>query len=383
MPTKFEQALRAQGSYFDPTQVADPSRTFLTSMLAVIDGDIQLIKESAAQRGFELPTPSLAFISDFELNAFADKFEDEYCIGINIGAIYVLNDVFNKIFSSQTAFPNYGDPTREQGILADVNPHIKDASVLFRNPAHQGQVPADPERANAAALLTVLAARFLALHEYGHIVNGHVDYKYSVARGFRFEEAPQPEAPNIFSPFDSQTLEMDADGFATQRGLSLALAANQYDGEIFRLLARDKTEAVNLWGTAAHVLFRLFADVRLESDTLTENSYPTFGARILAHKMLIAETLIRHNDPSVKQELGIEGESIEAVLRMGMHHFHWVETAFREMHATEFAQHAVKLYAEQASEPEQQVFEARGRHWAGLRSKLLPFAKSSLAPAQA
>lgn len=384
MPSKLEQALKVQGIYFDVTQTSEPETFFWNAFLTVIAGDLRRLKNGAALRGIDLPTPSVAFTTDLDVNAFADKIEDEYCIIINIGTVLVLQDVFNKIFSSKEAFPQYGDPSGERGAEVGINPHIWDATTILTNPTAGGSMPVDPIRATAAALLTMLAIRFLALHEFGHIVNGHVDYRYSLGLGFRLNEVPRPEAASAFSPLDSQTLEMDADAFATQFGLHSVLQAQTYGGKIFDLLARDKKEAVNLWHTAAHVFFRLFANARLESETLSENTYPTFGARIIGHRSLIAELLLNQVSPALRQELGIEGVSVVDVCQMSMAHFQSVERAFHEMHPAEYAAHALDMYEAQIAEPEKQASAERLRHWGVLRPKLMRYAFGSetLAPVQ-
>ncbi|MDR6230456.1 hypothetical protein QE444_002813 [Pseudomonas sp. SORGH_AS199] len=156
-----------------------------------------------------------------ELNAFAytSKNEDPNkldFIGINIGPIGTLYNIFHRILSVPDSFSEIGNPdleTKDRGALPYLTTNTRQSGFEF-------QFPNCPIRQQFASELAQIAIEFLFLHELGHLRNGHVDF---VRQEMSFDYLPEA--------FDGrgmrnanliwQTLEFDADA------ASLVLCAAQ------------------------------------------------------------------------------------------------------------------------------------------------------------
>jgi hypothetical protein len=117
-------------------------------------------------------------------------------IGISHGTIAVAMDRFNRILAHPENFLQVGDPTREVA-----PPAIQLADMPLMNlDWWRWATPNCPIRRYFADLLAMTYVEIVALHEYSHLVNGHVGL---------LNERGSPREPLLL-----QTLEMDADSTA-------------------------------------------------------------------------------------------------------------------------------------------------------------------------
>lgn len=121
-------------------------------------------------------------------------------------------------------FPKIGNPQAEVARdTAEIKTSIENATK--KNPF----APQGPERAKYADGLMLMAFDFLFQHEFGHIFNGHTDW-LNQTLGFRvLAEVGASTIPGL-SNLDLQTLEMDADSFASLDGFSRIINIPSYTG---------------------------------------------------------------------------------------------------------------------------------------------------------
>lgn len=208
------------------------------------------------------------FLCNTDLNAFAYASPSTNSppfdfIGINVGALFTLLDIFQRILAHPKNFPEVGDATKE-------NPSPQAIEYLSRDVLTTGHVACTPNcsiRAAFASLLTQTAIDFLFFHELSHLRNGHLEYVNQQLRAGHWTEAngKTDETPLQIR----QTLEMDADCGAILLALNEAFKLKD---NLAGMPKSDKTDlqkamlaaygspkqAVRTVEFSAYVFFRLF-----------------------------------------------------------------------------------------------------------------------------
>jgi hypothetical protein len=205
----------------------------------------------------------IGFIAAPQLNAWAATWEDTDLIGINVGTYLVLCDLFDRMLGHPNLFPKIGNPRAETlREIAEIKTSIENATK--KNPF----APQDAERAKYAGQLMLLAFDFLFQHEFGHIFNGHTDWLNQTLGFCVLAEVGASAIPGL-SGLDLQTLEMDADSFATLDGFSRLNLAS-YNG--FFGSANDAAFALLL---SHYCVWRLFAEhVDGDVDAILSEDHP-------------------------------------------------------------------------------------------------------------
>jgi hypothetical protein len=229
------------------------------------------------------PAINCNFIDNPAVNAVASKLpaSEQYYLGIHIGTFHILNDLFLRMLSSRTILPWVGDASKEKDTCKLFNPQITDLDQLFLAKYNdpQGFMPFDYQRGYFAANYAKTALNFLFDHECGHIVSGHVRW----VAGMGFTSMEEQDAPRAgISGMDSQTLEMDADGFAAHHGILymhwLMQGADLLPKEKAAFIKDWETVLFN-WTFAVYSLFRLFGYREYDNSRLTSYSHPPPGIR--------------------------------------------------------------------------------------------------------
>ena len=87
-------------------------------------------------------------------------------------------------------------------------------------------------------LLEIFASRFIVLHEFGHVFNGHCNYlaaelQFENRDGFYMYFDEHGSAINEKDSLNIRTLEMDADAFAATQSMShLCFLYENFDKEV-------------------------------------------------------------------------------------------------------------------------------------------------------
>jgi hypothetical protein len=164
------------------------------------------------------------YINNGMVNAVAKEVDKVYYVGLYAGVIHILHTLFNRMLSSPHVLVTYGDATKEKNAPKLYNPHTWHVDDLFKQEDVTVIMPVDLDRASLADFLTIQAVTSLALHEVGHIVNGHVDY-FQSENIFSWEEE-EATTPELLPIEIIQTLEYDADAFSWNNMINLAFYVN-------------------------------------------------------------------------------------------------------------------------------------------------------------
>jgi hypothetical protein len=227
----------------------------------------------------KLPEVYLDFINNSGLNAVATKVEGKYYIGVNMGAVLLLHDLFNRLLTSPLNFPHIGDNISEKPKKI-YNPELTDFSTLLvACDTSDVQGAKDSQRRDYAVHLTSLSINFLLFHEYGHIVKGHVDLLGHLYKDFTIAELNSNSS--CFNSLMSQTMEMDADQFAFTFNLWFLDLYTQ--DPVKKLLKtpfyKDFVDSIVDLLFAAYSLFRLFGNKNGTLEQLLKHTHPPVGIR--------------------------------------------------------------------------------------------------------
>ncbi|MDH5648488.1 MAG: hypothetical protein OEY67_02430 [Gammaproteobacteria bacterium] len=141
--------------------------------------------------------------------AYASPSSDETpfdFIGINVGTIFTLLDVFGRILSHPDNFPEIGNASLEDAKRAYV-PYLSTDIISSHNSLC---FPNCPVRSIYSSNLATTALTFLFFHEITHLRNGHLEFIKENTSYIFWQEALSSNHKEV-DPLILQTLEMDAD----------------------------------------------------------------------------------------------------------------------------------------------------------------------------
>ncbi len=230
-------------------------------------------------------------------------------------------------------------------------------------------LPIDFTRQLYASLFAKAALYFLFDHEYAHVIFGHVDYVGNADSIFSIEEA-QPER-NRIPGIDSQTLEMDADSFATHHGiLFVGNVIDQIDKlpEYRRPFFSGWENGISNWLFAIYSFFRLFGYKEYKVSDLLHYSHPPVGIR----QRMIYHTLLRLCDDRL-----VTGISSERLNTIYLDTIDKVENAFNEISESPMKRSAIDFaYTSEASDHAFAIL----KNWENIRPQLEKYARGYLSP---
>ena len=151
------------------------------------------------------------YLENDSLGGSAFAYENTDYIYLNCGSILKIHDLFLKLLSNPQVFPKIGNFK-----YSDFTYHKEpiynngEEQMVFYNGS------SDKTRNDLALQLAYFAVLYIILHEIGHHFNGHVLLLSSNNLSFSMEMTG--EQSNIDN-LERQTLEMDADSFATSNAL--------------------------------------------------------------------------------------------------------------------------------------------------------------------
>jgi hypothetical protein len=157
-------------------------------------------------------------IKNGSFNAFATVHKGTDFVGLHLGLVFILNDLFLRIMAHPDVLPSIGKSFLEKAppISDGVSPQVDLSKARFFDV--QRIVPNDPIRADYAAKLAFIARVFIIEHEFCHIFNGHVNWLFDRHKFIAMSEIGASLIPGL-SDLDLQTLEMDADCYAATHTL--------------------------------------------------------------------------------------------------------------------------------------------------------------------
>jgi len=269
------------------------------------------------------PKIIIEFINNSEVNACVCKVQESYVIGIYLGFIYVVNDLFFRMLSSPNVLVKYGNASIEQ-VRKIKNAQITDSDILYLAKHNDKRnTPLDDVRSRIAIALSVFCFNHLVLHEYAHIALGHVDYLAKINdQNIHFEN--QIQTSEVDYRF-RHNCELEADAYATNLSLH-TLFLEDYTGsgvnDMIKPYLRNVTDRVFLWNFAIYSQKRLFGYRKYQLRELKNLSHPPPSLR--QHVTIgVLRSIIKVNSQDEMLK-----ENIEDIIRKSLLE---VESAFAEI----------------------------------------------------
>ncbi|TMI74834.1 MAG: hypothetical protein E6H09_03050 [Bacteroidetes bacterium] len=255
---KFDTTFKERGGLFDADRtLALSTRKMFDDIKADAGSIIDYLKLTYPN----LPYINLDFINSPIINATACRYKGEHYIGINYGCFLLLYDMFSKMFASQQILNDIGNVALETDERKNLSAIIIDGYVAFDLYNTRICNPIDEVRGEFAMAYTAIAVRYLIFHELGHIVRGHTGYlDDTYASAFSEIESPNNEDGKI-KYIDRQTMEMDADSFATNHSHLRAIVEINHPEMIpgiFKIINKNIKTFYSHWIFVIYNLLRLF-----------------------------------------------------------------------------------------------------------------------------
>lgn len=304
--TIFDRATASCGGRFDTSTLVKESAGF-AEWVSIFRARAMEVCQSVAN-DLRMPPIHFDFINDSAVNAFATRFENEYCIGVNIGTLDLFLRFFLRILAAPEVLRHIGRPELEQTGLPKFTFAEADALAMARV---NGPfiVPVDEGRHMYAVLLADRAFLFLLGHELRHIINGHVDFLEAKGEGLLLSEFV-PLTARSRSRLIRQHLELNADDGAISGTLAL----------ILRALPADPTQRTQFagssffsWSFATYALFRLFGDQPFNWASVLDSYYPPVRYRQL-FALVRAHYFLEEYEPALRTVWGVEGPRATAMV---------------------------------------------------------------------
>jgi hypothetical protein len=163
------------------------------------------------------------FIDSNQLNGLAfssNSTEQNFRFAtVHAGAILYFHIFFPYLMSRMDILPSVGSPALEKNLPITFRPgRSHPAMSPLEGYEIASIVPTCPERLEFANQMARAATLFLAFHEVGHCVNGHV-----MCSNFQLDEIDEISTQSSEETLRRHTLEMDADAYAVNHLLKLNL----------------------------------------------------------------------------------------------------------------------------------------------------------------
>lgn len=247
------------------------------------------IPKVLAMKGVIKPLAGIHFdlVDDPHLNACAFVINDFGYVGMEWGSVFVLHDLFYRMFSHPEVWPKVGDPGKESVTPFHAEPLTDDCDVILsRRPKGPGggilaALPKCPIRRACAEHLAIVALFFLVEHEFGHIRAGHCEYLDSVGLPFA-SEIKLRNSTKGDKKLIRQALEYEADLFAAEMTLGSALRWERRPGS-----GPPTPEArLTLWRFAVLSLFWILG-FDFDAQQFDAEDYPHPAVRVMAIESFI------------------------------------------------------------------------------------------------
>lgn len=334
---------------------------------------VSYIRKNYSNVHSKLPEIHVDFIKNDVLNACASKYKDYYFIGVYSGTYHLVADMFCKMFSTKSVLPHLGLSSLESDEKKTISAILVDGVIGVDYNLENVVYPKDELRLFYAHAYIRFVMDFLILHEIGHIHRGHNGYISSkLPSRFIWDELDYHSTRGSFlSPLDSQTLEMDADSFATNHGfiqgefyIKNPESLNKKN-HLMKNLYTSYENYYSHWSFAIYSFFRLtgFNEINLEKQKLKSHPPPSIRmAMILSNIISII----------IKRNVCDSNKLSEYLVRTCV----LAERAFSEI---TFQENKGTLFKNAFLDHEDYMDEI-ARNWNNVRPLLEPFAFGQLPP---
>ena len=180
-------------------------------LCSLIDMAEQWYKRFLFLWGAHLKTPGLRFglLKSGKFNAWASTQSAIDTVGINLGLVFLMRDLFDRMFSHPDLFsPNQSETNRD--FYAALATDIDLEQALHE---HRPFAPNDTQRKNRADFCFQAGLLWIFTHELSHIYLGHCDFLHS--KGERPRVSEDGFARYQLAGRDRQAMEDMADSLST------------------------------------------------------------------------------------------------------------------------------------------------------------------------
>lgn len=363
LSSDFDKIFKSKGGLADYSKFPENQR-MIDEILGTGNNFIRRMKMS----NDKLPSPYFNFIQNNSINAVATKFDGNYFVGINTGTLTLIHQLFLRMLSSNSILTKWGNVGKETNTTKIHNAQITnvDTYVLVRN-ENENIVPNDNLRQHLAYILTYHSMNFLMMHEYAHIIMGHLDFIGNQTQSFTFSENDDSiKLDNLLI----QTLEWDADSFATNimmQEIYGSIETIDDCPEEIKSFYQNFDDNLSLCVFSIYSFFRMFGMEKFDTGKLFKFNHPPSSVR----QVSILSTI-----HTICQSKGLDYANSVANLIMTV--VIEVEQAFEEISYQGFDSSMLTL----AVNPESlKHLSFMQESWKQVRPLLAPFAKANLAPA--
>lgn len=310
------------------------------------------------------PLAYVDVIENSEFNACVTKAGGAYYIGIYAGAIDITFNVFYRMLASNRLFPHIGDILKESDTVKE-----EEATTMnmFHLDPYRYVFPKDPVRQNFAEFLIINLLTFLVLHEYGHVVNGHCGYRETLGTKVQID---QKYSEGLLNYLDWQTLEMDADSFATNKGVELLHL--RFEGvfpisEALKSTFTNWLSALQVWFFSIYTFYRIFGYCNdIKNFKSGEHHPPSLRA-----------TMIMGNVWSIFQQKAYNRNILNEIAPMCLKSIYDVEDAFVEISKQKGDLRPLMFSVTEQAQAHSKFLM---RNWNQVRPLIEPFAYAKLPP---
>jgi hypothetical protein len=310
-----------------------------------------------------------------ELNACAINYKGEYYIGLNLGVYSLLDRIFDLVLANKSCLTFIGDANKEIYRDKIYNANLYDFNQLMLSMDSLYVFPVDGDRKYYSQLLTTIAIKFFWAHEFSHVVFGHCDFRKEEETYALLELNHCNDnkffKKNKLTPFDRQTLELDADSYALKIILSelyYFVINNINMPKEYQPFFKSYEDITFTCMYSLFTVFNMMAGEATDFEEMKNNTHPFQGIRQQNIIGLIT-TINQNNETEISQEKMLELR--EKTFVECQNSFNQISEKGFNYHPLDFV-HQKDVY---------NYFVSLMNNWAKLRPMLEPFAYKELAPA--
>ncbi|MEO8405227.1 MAG: hypothetical protein ABI480_11545 [Chitinophagaceae bacterium] len=253
-----------------------------------------------------LPDVHIDFTASTAINASASLFKGKYFVALNVGTFAAIQDMFTKMLASRDVLVANGNPYNETSEKKLLNLLLSPTGLEFPIPPINPPTSInDPDRAYLASFYVTFALNFILIHEFAHIIRGHVGYINYQTRSATFSEIDYNSAlTSEMNMSFFQTLEMDADSMALNRSFLIAEENMEWaknSGKVEFPIFRDWETFIFHWTFAIYCLFRLFGFENIELAKAKQFKHPPPSIRMGMLISNINTIFIKRNHSDVRK----------------------------------------------------------------------------------
>ncbi|MGO4184339.1 hypothetical protein AB4Z17_24475 [Paenibacillus sp. TAF43_2] len=233
------------------------------------------------------------YLESDAVNASAFIYKKNDYIFINCGTIVKIHDTFNKLLSNPRVFSEVGKPK-----YSDYRYHYDPVINNGENQTVFFNGPTDEKRRDLAFLMSYFAILYVIQHEMGHHLNGHLQL-LNESDVETLEMTEERKTLEKISILDYQTLEMDADAFATSAFTAhLHSMLENLDTFPFPALVPQlsKKNMYSYWLFSVHCLYRVLGNIKIDETNLYTSRYFPYRVRQALSSRIPISVLVHLGD---------------------------------------------------------------------------------------